>query len=203
MNSVLYKFLSSLCILCFDTCYESNSNIVTLWKVTKKQDRRTHMWINCSDKLLGGLYVKKGERVIQGESCHYTNHCGPLCVPLSLSVCLFFLPCLSTWEHCLEGEKQIWTCGSCHPVLMPLFPFLFYFLWPLHPLLPSISCLLRSLSIIMCTRFCHCNKTVHAYMFAASFALLRWSKSAPYATEKGFNSCVVSYCSLLFMLHTK
>lgn len=128
----------------------------------------------CGNDLLsdGGKYVEEGEkRYTKGETCHHTSHCCSLCIlPSFLSLSLSFFPCLTTWEHCLKGETQIQTCGSCHPVLMPLLCFLFYFLWPPHPLLPPplSPCLLRSLCFLMCTRPCRCNKTVHVCMFAAS-----------------------------------
>lgn len=133
---------------------------------------------------------------MQSETCHCF-----LCP--SFSVSLFF-PASQHGSIAPRGETPIRTCGSCHP-LSPPTPVSFSF--PTSCDLPALSfppspCCLRSLSVSICTRPAHCNKLCKYACFAASLFLLRLSKSAPCATERGFNSCA-SYCSLLLMLHAK
>lgn len=123
------------------------------------------------------------------------------CIPLSLSLFSSLPP---NMEASLGGERRRF--GHVEVVIRcwrPPVSFSFPTSSDLPALsLPSSPCCLRSLSVSMCTRPSHCNKTVQVCMFAASLFLLRWSKSAPCATERGFNSCA-SYCSLLLTLPTK
>lgn len=160
-------------------------------EVTTNQDRTPHKVNKHQSCLLPVVMIigKKGKKKKYRE--------GPvislaLCVPLFRSLSLSFFVCLLKWDLCSEGAKLNRTCGSCHPVLMPLF--LFSFLLPMtFPPSSSLSLLafFDQFSVIMCIRSCRCTATVRGCMCGA--ALLHSD------TELGWNSGVMSYCSLFLM----
>lgn len=181
-------------------------------KQTKQKPNSKRKWINkmarCPWWWLAiwrwTVWKARGAKDRQSETCHRFL-CPSFCVSL-------FFPASQHGSIFRRGETPIRTCGSCHPLLMPP-PTLppppppFCFLSPL-PVTSPPSPHLRLLAVFDRVPFQCARATLAAIkpgqvcMFAASLFLLRWSKSAPCATEKGFNSRA-SYCSLLLMLHTK
>lgn len=136
------------------------------------------------------MWKEGGERDTRGETCL------AFCVPFSLSL---FSSLPTNMGASLGGERhpfrhvEVVICCRRPPPVSFSFPISCDLL---ALSLPPSPCHLRSLS--MCTRPSRRNKTMQVCTFAASLFLLRWSKSALCATERGFNSCAFL---LLFIIN--